>query len=307
MFSKKTVVLAKIETESGTDSVPTAASNAVEVFDASLEVKPDMRQRNPGNSDRSMHAEIRGGTSVELKFSAYIKGSGTAGTAPRIGALLRACDFLETIVSSTSVTYTPAISPETCSIYANFDGIYHKVLGCAGDVEVVAEAGDLALLNFTIQGVYQEPTDVVCPTPTFDTPTPLTAKNATFTIGSYAAVIKKMTLKKGNTIAKRADFNQDEGILAFMPTDRLSEGSLLIEAVLRATSNADFFDFFHAGTTKALSCVFGATAGNIVTMTAPACLFRAPKYDDNDGIRMFELSFQMARSSGNDEMNIAFT
>lgn len=307
MYTKKTVVLAKIETVSGTDSVPTAADNAIMAFDASITVKADMKERGPGNADRSLYPEIRAKTVVELKFSVELKGSGTAGTAPRFGALLRACDRAQTIVSSTSVTYAPATTSETVSIYVNIDGIYHKVLGCAGDVEIDLTAAEKGMINFTFTGVYQLPTDVTCPTPTFDSTNPLMVKGITYTFGSYAAIIEKLMLKFGNKVVERTDFNQAEAVLAFMVTDRKPEGTMTLEAVLRATSNADFWDYFHSRTAKALSFVQGATAGNIVTITAPVCYLRAPEYGDRDGLRVFDVAFQMARSSGNDEMSIAFT
>ena len=307
MFTKKTTVFAAIESPSGTDAVPTAAANAIMAFNVALDIKPDMKERGPGNSDRSLYAEVRGKTIMELKFSVELKGSGTAGTAPRWGALIRACDRLETVVSATSVTYTPALTSETCSIYVNIDGILHKLLGCAGDVEIDKTAGEKQMINFTFQGIYALPTDSGIETPTFDSSLPLICRGETMTFGSYACIIEKLLLKFGNKVVERTDFNQDENVLSFLVTDRAPSGVMTIEAVLRATTNADFWLYFNAGTSKALSSVLGATAGNIVTITAPACVPRAPKYGDRDGLRLFDVEFQMARSSGNDELTIALT
>ena len=60
-----------------------------------------------------------------------LAGSGTAGTAPRYGALLQACGLSETIVASTSVTYAPVSSAfSSATIYFNNDGIRHILTGC---------------------------------------------------------------------------------------------------------------------------------------------------------------------------------
>lgn len=307
MFTKKTVVYAKIESTSGTDSTPTAAANAVQAFNASIEVKPDMKDRNSGMSDRSLHAEVRGKTVVEIKFSVELKGSGTAGTAPRWGALMKACDRLETVVSSTSVTYTPAATSETCTIWVNIDGILHKAAGCAGDAEIDLTAGEKGMINFTFSGIYVLPTDSVIESPTFDSTAPLIVRGCTYTFGSYAAIIEKLVLKFGNKVVERSDFNKTEGVLAFIVTDRAPRGTMTCETVLRATTNADFWLYFNAGTTKALSEVLGSSAGNIVTVTAPICVLSAPKYGDRDGLRTFDVDFQCARNTANDEMSIALT
>lgn len=101
--------------------------------------------------------------------------------------------------------------------------------------------------------------------------------------------------------------NATEGILSFIVGNRAPSGIMTCEAVLRATSNADFWSYFDAGTTKALSMVLGTTAGNIVTIVTPACKLSAPKYGDREGIRTFDIEFTMARSAGNDEMTITLT
>jgi hypothetical protein len=305
MYTKKTTLYAKIETPSGTDSTPTAAANAIKAFDVEITPKPEMKERYPGNSDRSAFAQIRGKTSVDIKFKVELKGSGAAATAPRYGALLRACDRLETVNAGTNVVYSMALTAETCTIWVNIDGILHKMVGCAGDCEIDLTSGDVPMLNFTMSGVYALATDSVIEAMTYDSTIAQIVKGTTTTFGSYAAIIEKINLKFGNSVVERTSINATEGILAFMVGNRNPTGVLTCEAVLRATSNADFWSYFHSSTAKAFSFVLGATPGNIVTITAPQCILGVPKYGDRDGLRTFDVDFQMARSSGNDEMSIA--
>ncbi len=306
MYTKKTTLYCKIETTSGTDVSP-AVTDGVIAYDVDLSIKADMKERNASNADRSIYPNIRGKTSVELKFWIELKGSGTAGTAPKWGPLLKACDRLETANAGTNVIYSMALVTTTCTIYVNIDGILHKIVGCAGDTEIDLTSGDIARLNFTISGVYVLATDSVSAAITVDTTTGLITKGATTTFGSYAAIIEKLILKFGNSVVERTSMNVTEGILAYMVGNRNPSGVMTCEAVLRATSNADFWSYFDAGTTKALSLVLGATAGNIITIVAPVCKLTAPKYGDRNGLRTVDIEFQMARSSGNDEMTLTLT
>ena len=303
MLSKRTVILAKVEDTYGSDPTLTAASNAIEAYDLEVpSINADMKERAPGNSDLSRFPEIRGKTSYDWKLKTLLRGSGTLGTAPRTSPLLQSAGLGETIVSGASVTYAPLSSSlKSCTIEAYVDGILMQLLGCVSDLEMDFTAGELPWMSFAGKGIYTIPTDSAIVDPTFDTTVPQVVKGVTMTFGSYAAIIEKMTLKMGNKIAERPDFNQTEGIKGFEITDRNPEGSITVEAVLRAETNADFLSYFHSRTVKALSFVIGATEGNIATITAPYCYLRPPGVGDREGVRTFEIPFHMGRSSGNDE------
>ena len=307
MYTKQTTLWASVESTPGTVAVPGAGTHAIMAFNVDLAIRADMKDREAGNADRSVYPNIRGKTSSELKFSVHLKGSGTAGTAPRWGDLLQACDYGETASPGTNVVYAPSSGIMTCTIYVNFDGIQHVMRGCAGDCEIDLTAGEVPMLNFTMQGTYELGTDVPVVTPTYDSTVPPIVKSSVTTFGSYAAIIEKLMLRLGNEVVERSDFNQTEGILSFIVTNRKPTGVLTCEMVLRATSNADFLSYFHSGTAKILSMVLGATAGNIITIAAPVCHLSAPKYADRGGLRVMEFEFQAARSSGNDEVTITLT
>jgi len=308
MLTKRTVILAKIETTYGSDLTPTAAANAIMAYDPEITIVSDMKERYPANTDLSRFPELRGKTHFEIKFSTELVGSGTKGTATRQSPLFQACGLDETIVSATSVTYAPVSSGlESCTIYAYIDGLLYKLLGCVGDVEIDLTAGEVGRLNWTFKALYVLPTDIAIVTPTFDSTVPLIVKGTTMTFGSYAAIIEKLSLKLNNTIAERSDFNTTDGIKGFAVTGRNPEGSMTIEAVLRATSNADFLSYFDARAVKVLSFVLGTTQGNINTITASYGYCRVPKIGDKEGIRTFEIPFQLTRSTGNDEISIAQT
>jgi len=308
MLSKKTVILAKVEATYGTDPTPTEGANAIEAYDVSIVPTSEMKERYPGNDDLSPYPELRGKSNVEVKFTTYLKGSGTEGTAPRISPLFEACGLSETVVSTTSVTYEPLSATFVgCTFYVYLDGMQHIVSGCVGDLELDFVSGDYPKCIWTFKGVYTIPTDVALADPTFDSTTPEIVKGCTYTFGSYSAIIEKLNIKFNNKIAERPDFNQTEGIKGYQITGRMLDGTMTVESVLRSESNADFWAYFHSRTLKALSYVMGATGGNITTITAAKCYLRPPAWGDRDGVRTYELPFQMARDSGNDEISIALT
>jgi len=308
MLTKKSLILAKIESTYGTDPTPTGADDAIMAFDPVITINADMKERYPANDDISRYPELRGKTACEVKFTTELKGSGSAGTAPKTSPLWQACGMSETIVSSTSVTYSPLSATFlSCTLYVYIDGIRYDVVGCIGTFDIDLTSGEVGKVNWTFNGLYELPTDQSIATPTFETTTPVIVKGTTTTFGSYSAIIEKLTLNMNNVVAERPDFNQTDGIKGYAVTSRNPEGSMTVEAVLRATSNADFLGYFDARTSKALSMALGATAGNITTITADKCYLKAPVVGDREGVRTFEIPFQCARSSGNDELNIQFT
>ena len=302
LLTKRTVILAKQEVTYGTDPTPAAGDDAIEAYDVELTINAEVIERAPGNSDISMFPEERGKTSVELKFSTKIQGSGSINVASRQDPLLQACGMDSIVVSGTDITNNPvSCAFKSVTIWVYIDGIIHKVVGCVGDLEADFSAGEFGVFTWTFKGIYTIPTDGAIVNPVFDPTDPEIVKAATFTFGSYAAIIEKLTFKLGNTIAERPDLNQIEGIKGFCITGRNPEGSMTVEAVTRATTNADFFSYFHNRTVKALSFALGGTSGNILTWTSDFCHLRAPVWGDREGVRTFEVAFQIARSSGNDE------
>ena len=309
MLTKRTVVLAKVEGTYGTDPVPTEGDNAVMAYEfESPDIEAAMIKRAYGNDDLSTYQELRGKTGYAFSVKTHLRGSGSAGTAPRRNPLYKAAGLKETIISSTSVSYAPCSSGfESCSLRGYLDGILYNLGGCVSDYELELVAGEPGVEVFSGKALYALPTDVALASPTFDSPNPEIMKGLTMTFGSYAAICEKISLKLGNVISERPDFNQTEGIKGFQITGRDPEGELTIEAILRAETNADFLSYFHSGAVKALSIEIGSTAGNIATITAPKCYLRAPKIGDRDGVRILTLPIQVARNSGDDEIGICLS
>ena len=308
LLTRKRLILAKTETTYGTSASP-AGSDAVLV--RNLDITPiqaetvsrDLIRPYLGNSE-----QILAQTRVEVTFEVELAGSGTAGTAPRYGALLKACGLSETVVASTSVTYAPvSASFGSCTIHVNVDGVLHPITGCRGTFELSAEVGQIPTISFTMTGIYNAPTDTAAPNTTYTnqaTPQIFKAGNTTaFSIMSYSACLQSLSFEVANEVVYRELVGCDKSVII---TNRAPSGTAVIEAPALATK--DFFAIANNDTTGAVTFQHGQTAGNIITFTAQKIDIGQPTYSDQDGIQMLNLPYvALPTSAGNDELSLAFT
>ncbi len=308
MLINRTVITAKVETTYNTDAVP-AATDAILVQEPTPPASEGLRmnERPVVSANISPKQSIYGGRLATVSFTAEMKGSGTAGTAPEIDALLRACGFASTVVATTSVTYKPASTGhESCTLYYYLDGTRHILTGCRGTVTFALETGALPMASFTMTGHVANPTDTAIVTPTYDSTVPAPLINVPFAVGAYSAVINALNFDMGTTIATPADISSADGygdvqITAYAPT-----GSFDPENVLAATN--DFYADFIAGTNRALTTgAIGGTAGNKLQFDMPAIYYNDISHADRDGVATLETPFAALDSSGDDFVSIAFT
>jgi hypothetical protein len=103
LLTRKRLLLAEIESTYGTDPNPGGA-DAVLVRDLNITpVQSDVVSRDLVRPYLGASEQLLANTRVECTFSVEMAGSGTAGTAPRFGSVLKACGLAETAI-------TPAVS-----------------------------------------------------------------------------------------------------------------------------------------------------------------------------------------------------
>jgi hypothetical protein len=309
LLSRKRLILAKTETTYGTDPTPTGTANAILV--RNLEITPlqadtvtrDLIRPYLGNSD-----QLLAQTRVEVTFEVELAGSGTAGTAPAYGPVLKACGLSETVVATTSVTYAPvSASFSSVTIYFHNDGIRHKVTGCRGTFELNAEVGQIPVISFTMTGIYNAPTDEALPSPTYaNQAAPLIFKNgntSNFSIFSYSGCLQSLNFQLANEVIYRELVGCTKESLI---VNRAPAGDVVIEAPSIVTK--DFFTIATGSSTGSISFQHGGTAGNIVTFTTAQSDIANPSYSDQDGIQMLNLPYvAVPTSAGNDELSLAYT
>jgi len=308
LLSRKRLILAKAESTYGTDSTP-AGTDAVLVRNLDItplsgdQVSRDLIRPYLGNYD-----QLIAKTSVAISFEVELAGSGTAGTAPRYGAILKACGMSETIVASTSVTYAPvSASFSSVTIYFNVDGVLHKLTGCRGDVSMSCATGQIPTLKFSMTGVYNSPTDTAQPAVTYSAQaTPLVFRqgnSSAFSFFSYSGVLQSVEFNMANSIVYRELVG---GTKEALITDRKPAGTVMIEAPTIATK--DFFTAALGTSTGALTFLHGTTAGNKVTFTASQVDVLNPTYQDQDSVMMLSVPYVATpTTAGNDEFSLAYT
>lgn len=309
LLTRKRLILAKAESVYGTDSTP-AGTDAVLVRE--LEITPqssDTVDRELVRPYMGAFQQLLANTRVEITFQVEMAGSGTAGTAPRFGSILKACGFSETIVASTSVTYAPVSSSfSSVTLYYNVDGVLHKLTGCRGTFTLNGEVGEIPYIEFEMTGIYNAPTDTVAPAATYtNQATPLIFKfgnTTSFSLLSYSGCLQSIELEMANEIVYRELVGCTKQV---MITDRKVTGTVMMEAVTLATK-----DYFAAAVAEGalgnLAFTHGITAGNILTVSSSSIDIGDVSYEDSDGIQMLSIPIiAVPGSSGNDEVSLAFT
>ncbi len=109
MRDRNKALLAKIETTPGTEETPDS-SNYIPTENLRFEPNVNLIQTNENTGSLDSAAPIAGGMRGRLTFDVQVRGSGTPGTPPAFGPLLRACSWAETETD----TAVPA-SAEACA------------------------------------------------------------------------------------------------------------------------------------------------------------------------------------------------
>lgn len=309
-LTRRQLLMVAKEATYGTSAAP-VGTEALLVLDPSLTpLEAELIERAVIDSTLGrLRSRIVAQRRMGVQFGVEAAGSGTAGTAPKYGPLLLACGFNETIVASTSVTYAPVAAPsDSVTINHNWDGNRHLATGARGNVEMQFTAGEIPRFNFTMSGIYNAPTDVALPSPTYTnqaSPLDVSSVNTTsVSVASLSACMREFSCNLGNNIV----YHDHAGCTKQVKiTDRMVEGSILIERP-DALSTKDFYALAIAGTTGAISFTHGTVAGNRIAVSVPYANFGPPTPEDADGTAMLRIPFVALHSAGAaDEISLAFT
>ncbi|MET4190687.1 MULTISPECIES: hypothetical protein [unclassified Bradyrhizobium] len=101
ILAQRALMLAKIETTYNVDSLPVPATDAFLVSNADVKINPNVLTRDFYRPSMSKLPSAVGRKLASLTFSSEIKGAGGAGS-PKLGALLRACGFAQTLIGATA-------------------------------------------------------------------------------------------------------------------------------------------------------------------------------------------------------------
>jgi hypothetical protein len=282
-----------------------------------LTFKPDveMLERNFKRATLDPLSRVAGKKKGEVTFKVPIKGSGAAGTAyVPFGAILLAGGFSETISAGVSVTYAPISakptgfsSPaKTCTVCFQVDGMQVRLSGCIANVKPVLKAGNFGMLEVSLKGKYEAPTDVALTAATYlSTVEPIFQSSAFSFDGISTFVIDTLDIDCGNEVVERPDSLKTDGFGGYLLTGRNPVGSIDPELVLVATYN--FLTKQTTAVPGSLSAVLGSAAGNITTITCPKAQIISVDMTERNGIAVAKCGLAFNQSTGDDWIGIVQT
>lgn len=306
---RRKVLLAKIETTSGTEEATAAADAVLIVSDVELTpVAGETVSREIQRPYFGASEEFNVNVHQTLSFSVEMAGAGAAGTAPPWGALLRACGMAETLSRGASAAYAPISTAEpTVTLVLNIDGVKHVLAGCRGTWDLSVGVNAVPRFRFTFTGKWAAPSDAAAVQNPVYGPwkkpvLPSNANTPTFSLhGDGDLALTSLTLDYGVQIVHREAIGAAPTVSI---TDRLPSGQL----VLDAPSVGDFalVDKAKTGATGALQLIHGTAAGAIVQIDMPKVSLSSPSYQESDGIWQTQLDYRPLPSgaAGNDEIKI---
>lgn len=201
LLNRKMALYAAVESVYGT--APSLPSNGILVSKPTIKVNNEKVERKfvtPTLS--SMAPEIVLNT-YTIAFDVEARCGASAGVAPEIGPLLRACGMSQTINAGTSVVYNLSSSTathESCSLWLYIDGIRHLIKGARGTWKLNAKVGQFGIFSFEMQGLYAGPTDIALPAVTYSGLDPQIVKRGTVsTFGAWTAGAQNVTTVGSST------------------------------------------------------------------------------------------------------------
>jgi hypothetical protein len=291
-------LLAKIETVYGTDPTP-AAANAIITSGLAREVYAGpVVSRENDRSTLGARQQLNTAPMVTQSFAVEFMGSGTLGTPPNMGVLLRACGMAETITASTMVEYEPvSASFESITNYYDRGSERQIAKGVRGNAGLSFVAGQIPKFNFQLKGLYAKPANQapVTPAPTPNrSPYPVNKVNTTdCTIGVYDLILQSLELDFGQQVDHVNLVNYEEVLIG----DRTMSGTIVCLAP-------------HIGTKDMFALVefqlIHGPATDIIQLDAPAMQLTGINEVDIFGEQGYSMTFNLIPVSGDDELKITF-
>ena len=179
------------------------------------------------------------------------------------------------------------------------DGIRHRVLGARATFSLTMSVGQIPQISFTINGLYEKPTDQSNPSPSYLNLVPQPVFGANLTIGALdtsLVAVNELSMDLGNEIQWRDDIQAAAGRKAPVVTSRDPTGSIDPEATTLA--NFDPYADWEDGNSVAVAVGIGSDAGSRVRVVMPATQYTELPYAERNGILAYNLGF---RATGTDD------
>ena len=300
---KQMLLLAAVQTGPGIPAVPAAGANAIlcralmpEPITAE-QVSRDLIRPYKGNSGKLTTGEHR-----KLTCEVELAGSGTAGVAPAWGPLLLSCGFSETITAGTDVQYDLVGEGEPLlTLHAWLDGTLFKLTDAKGTVSFELNPKGIPVMKFEFLGEYTKPEEGGMPVgvdySAFMQPKVVGKKNTpTLSIFGHEACTSAFSINLANALAWRELIN----CAGARSPDRQPTGSITMEVPKVITK--DWTEIVRNSEYGAASLVHGVDPGNIIELQMPNIQPGPFTLQDDAGVAMMSMPFDLMPALGNDEL-----
>ncbi len=312
---QNTVILAKLETISGTDAAPTASADAVLIRVSNLSAKIDEQfaERDVVVGTFAAPDKLPYARRGNITFSVELAGSGAAGTEPEWGDLLQGCGMTPTITASARVDYTPVSTGlKTMTIWAYINNRLEKFNFAAGTVKLSAEVGKMPTLDFTFKALVTSVAAASAPSATLSA----WKRAEAVAPGVSALILGAVTYSAGavsggtsyNFKTFGADLANDVQDLALASSESIGiygrAPTCNMVADFGGTAHAAFKADMHAGTNRAVAFTHGSAAGKKIIVYAPVGVITDVADSQQGSVMLDSMSMTLRPSSGNDDLRI---
>lgn len=298
------VILLKIETTEGTDAVPTAALNALQVLNYQpqfMDAQQRVRQLEKayfGADPVAMTQFTRGAT-----FDMELAGSGTATGIPPWMIPLRIAGFAAAVAGASSVTQNPTSTISSGTHYGYLDDLLLKTIGAKASVGFRVEDDAYPILSFNLLGapdvaLASEVAPGTATLTNYRTPILSSSENSTFTLDGFALPLRSWEMNSNSDLALRSLIG---------PADRINyanrswSGNIVGELPSLAAKN--YFSNVRDGATMAAAFVNGTVLGDIIGIDASRLQITGNiALSEEQGKVMFTLPVTALPNAGNDEV-----
>lgn len=299
-------LLFKAEATYGLDATPTGAANWIEARNVQLvPMDTEKAERNIDMPYMGSSGSIVTGQWAKLSFDAAVAPSGSAGVAPKIGPLLRACGWSETVTVGTSVVYNLVSNNfDSATAYMNIDGVLHALIGVRGDTKCKMAAKGLGMFSFSFDGIFVTPVAGLMPTVSrtgWTVEEGINSKNTgAVTINGVDLAFSTFDWSQGNKIAR---INLPGPQLEVSIDGRAPQASVTVLAP--ALGTFDPFALVSAQQVVTFENTHGSSLGKKLQTSMRVRIANA-EYDKIEEMVAYKLTLEPVPVDGNDELTLTF-
>ena len=305
------VIAGKIEGTAGVEETLANTDAGFVIADPEAEDDIQLIERNFLTAGFGKFAPLIGAKDRRIRFKSELKGSGAAGTVPKIDPFLRACGMTQTPDPGVSNTYAFNTGSETMTVARYLvpntgTAVKKPIKGAMGAWQLEGSIGGAMEISIDMLGQYLDVIDENPPSSiTWDTLKPPQLLQVTFTIGGFSPRISTIRINGGHVVTLPGDMTKAHGKDFAIMTDRVLQ--VEFDALMENVSTHDWYGRLKDGTEGALTLTVGSVAGNKYTISMPKLQYVQLPEGERDDAAVVNVTARANRNTGdNDEGSIVF-